>query len=226
MFSFIDFSPRIDYCPVEFKQALRRESNSINAPNSYRDFMTRLVEEYEALENDSNAVDTLSKKNALYSKYVKAAEGNYNYLEELYKEEHKANLDLKDELIQLKLKMKEKEEAYELKEQRMTQQVQQIRSVFTDKFERQKEEYTKTANKQAVGRRSIEEKLMMKEIENNEVKGRLQEVENQLQARVKELEFVKVENSQLKLLATYLQNPQRLSNQPQQIPQPQTPRYQ
>lgn len=225
MFSLLT-PPRIDYRPVEFKQALRRESNSINAPNSYRDFMTRLVEEYEALENDSNTVDTLSKKNALYSKYVKAAEGNYNYLEELYKEEHKANLDLKDELIQLKLKMKEMEEAYELKEQRMTQQVQQIRSVFTDKFERQKEEYTKTANKQAVGRRNIEEKLMMKEIENSEVKDRLQEVENQLQARVKELEFVKVENSQLKLLATYLQNPQRLSNQPQQIPQPQAPRYQ
>lgn len=224
---------------------LQQEMTKSSTPKHYRDILSKVLSVImqldENLTNDCAMIEALQAKTKQYCKYVKAAEDNYGYLAELYKSEHKTNLDQQEQIIQLQTKLKEMEEAQTTNKERIQEQIQQMQNLYNEKFEKQKDEFTKSANKQAMGRKNIEEKLMHKDNELNDVKKRLQDLETkfnhleaQKQEKIKEADFFKSENSQLKLLVAYLQ-PQQIHQAQQQaqtqqhiqsLPQPpHNPRY-
>lgn len=222
-------------------QMLQQELIKESLPQNFRDILSKTLQVVSHQERDLEKLrqerDKLCKENEhLESKslqltqYVKAAEDNYSALAKLYKEEHTKTLDQQEQILQCQTRLKNLEETQASREQLIRQQIEQMKTLSDERFEKQRDEYTKSANKQAMGRRNIEEKLMNKDAELNELKKRLMDLESrflhleaQKQEKVNEAEFHKKENSQLKLLVAYLQ-PQQ--NQAQHLPQPpHNPRY-
>lgn len=221
---------------------LKQELTKDSIPQNYRAILSKSLEvlsqQEKELSTDRKKMDALETKCTQYSNYVKAAEDNYGSLTELYKAEHSKNLDQQEQIITLKTKLKDLEEIKATKEQLFQQQFEQMKIAHNEKFEKQKDDYTKSANKQAMGRRNIEEKLMYKDIELSDLKKRLQDLETRLthseaqkQEKAKEADFFKNENTQLKLLVAYLQpqqihqahQTQQAQNQQHIQPSPQPP---
>jgi chromosome segregation ATPase len=213
-------------------EALQKESNSINAPKTYREVMSKVFKEMKQLQETAASyrtrIEALSTQSSQYTKYVKAAEDNYGFLSELYKEEHKSNLDKQEEIISLQSKLNFIEVEQEAKTQKLKQEFDQFRAISMDKFKKQEEEYKTKMNRQAIGRRNIEESLYNKDQENIELKKRLEDMEVRLatlEAQKAENEKkMKEQNSQLQLLASYfqpkaaqLQQGQALRLAPQQV---------
>ncbi|KAG2233691.1 hypothetical protein INT48_009435 [Thamnidium elegans] len=179
----------------ELYKALEQESNNSKAPESYRIVLSKVVADIKQLSEQSELdrieMEKISTKNSQYCEYVKAAEKNYEYLAELYKNEHKLNLDQQERILELEIKLKQLEDTQLLREQRVKQQVEQMQLVHSDKLARQREEFTKSANKQALGRKNIEDQLIIKDNELMEIKKKVQDME----ARLIQLENQRIEKT-------------------------------
>ncbi|KAI7878715.1 uncharacterized protein EV154DRAFT_568826 [Mucor mucedo] len=228
-------------------QLLKQELTKEALPQNFRDILSKTL---QVLSHQNKDLDKLRQERDKFRKeaehcetkslqltnYVKAAEDNYNALAKLYKGEHTKTLDQQEQIIQYQTRLKELGEEQTARELVIRQQIEHMKQLSDERVEKQREEYTKSANKQAMGRRNIEEKLMHKDAELNDLKKRLQDLETrfnhleaQKQEKVNEADFYKKENSQLKLLVAYLQ-PQQLQAQNQThiqtLPQPpHNPRY-
>lgn len=211
---------------------MEEESKNPQAPESYRHILSKVVSDVKELSQQSKLdrleLEKISTKNIQYCEYVKAAEKNYEHLAELYKSEHKLNLDQQERILELEIKLKQLEETQLLREQRVKQQVEQMQLVHSDKLARQRDEFTRSANKQALGRKNIEDQLIIKDNELMEIKKKVQDLEARLiqleiqrVEKVKETDHFKGENAQLKLLLAYLQPSQQQQNSAQQQQQQQ-----
>ncbi|KAI9359142.1 hypothetical protein BD770DRAFT_426981 [Pilaira anomala] len=229
-----EFSRYTDCSDAELYKGLEEESNNNKAPESYRKVISRVTNDIKRLseqsELDRSTIERLERRTKEYSEYVKSAEKNYDYLAELYKSEHKSNLDQKEKILELELKLKQMEETQAIRDERLKRQVADMKSSHNERIERQREEFTKSANRQAQGRKNIEEKLVTKDNELADMRNRLQNLEarlahleNQNIEKNKESEHYQKENSQLKLLLNFFQQPQQQPQQQQQQQQQQQP---
>ncbi|KAI8047818.1 uncharacterized protein B0P05DRAFT_576169 [Gilbertella persicaria] len=186
-------------------------------PPAYRDVLQKITSVVRKLikEREAEAI-----KSSEYVRKINSIYEQYRVLEDLYKEEHKQVLDQQDQLAINQLKLQEKDKAREEAEKNVSQ--------LNAKIEAITEEHKKSAQRQGLGRKNIEDKLMARDIELTELKRKYQELETHLSKATLEADRYKKENSQLKLVLTYIHNPQEYQQQiqqqmQQQLHQPQQP---
>lgn len=196
-------------------QALKKESENPQANAAYCKLINRIVQE---IETNQHQMQVKTDEATEYKNKIIKVYESYKHLEQGYREEHKVRLDLEDLRAIDDLRAEQQQEAL--------QKAMDEISVLKTSMEQQKEMYVNAAKKQGVGRRNIEEKLMNAEIELDELRKKLAEQDAKLTRTASDAEFLRNENSQIKLLIHYLQNPAQQSTlqqylQPQQQQQQQ-----
>lgn len=209
--------------------ALEQESESMNIPQNYRDLINKMLDATKKIAEKAQSSEKRAESLLLqYNKWTKTAESNYRYVEEMYKEEHRANLDRQEEIISLLSKNKCLEEEQEAKYQKLVQDLNQLKIASTEKLKQLEEDFKSRSTRQALGRKNIEEKLYQKDTEVNELKKKVVELEQKLVKSDNNAKRMETDNAQLKMLLGYWaqQNPQLAQQLNQQQQQPRPPHYQ
>lgn len=148
------------------------ESQNAQAPEAYKDFLSRLMGIVQASEKESEMRDNIVKQlQENYSKscmFVQMAKENYDHLASLYEKEHHQFLELQEHHAEM-----EPEYEPQLKQhEQMTDELKQIvivtekeKEALEKEFETYKENTTKKAEKEGYTRRDIEQVLLIKDAE-------------------------------------------------------------
>ncbi|KAI9478443.1 MAG: hypothetical protein EXX96DRAFT_608951 [Benjaminiella poitrasii] len=188
----LDFNTLSNLPDNRFLQELIKESNNTEIPKEYHSFLSRIIQDHEASQK---LID--ETKNECRRKIITVYD-QYRVLEGMLKKEYVHVMELSDAKAQLEMKIQAQHKEIEGHIAKYNELQQHM--------ERQNDESTKLATKQALGRRNIEAKLMEKDIE---------------------LTNLKAENEKLKQYITifastgYQLQQQQQQQQQQQIRQPQ-----
>ncbi|CAO3634225.1 unnamed protein product [Mucor hiemalis] len=193
-----------------------RRIENAKAPDTYRKFMQHISQDLNERQSDKVAIQKLTDKANLYSSYVKTTEQTYNTLAEIHKEERRAP-------IKRKIKKMEMDHAARITE--LKNVVVHLKNTYVTTLEQTKEDFEKISNKQAQGRKNIEEKLISREFELGELRSKHRDTEAQLIKTREEFDVYKAENIQLRSLVVHLRNNSMIPHQQQHI-QPQNHHYQ
>lgn len=195
---------------------LENELKNTKAPDTYHKFMQHLLEELKEKQSDQTTIQKLTDKANLYSTYVKNTEQTYNTLAEMYKDERKRGDTLEEKVLELN----EKISKMESERINLVAETKNALLCMTNTLKQTKEEHAKASNKQALGRKNIEDNLIAREFELGEVRAKLRDSEAQI------VKF-KDENTQLRSLVVHLRNNSMIPLQsPQQHIQTQNHHYQ
>lgn len=217
--------PILDYSAEGLALALEDESKNAKAPDTYREFMQHISQDLNERQSDKVAIQKLTDKANLYSSYVKTTEQTYNTLAEIHKEERKRGDTLEEDVLQLKEKIKKMEMDHAARITELKNVVVHLKNTYVTTLEQTKEDHEKISNKQAQGRKNIEEKLISREFELGELRSKHRDTEAQLIKTREEFDVYKAENIQLRSLVVHLRNNSMIPHQQQHI-QPQNHHYQ
>ncbi|OBZ86588.1 hypothetical protein A0J61_03771 [Choanephora cucurbitarum] len=192
---------------AEFVSTLDTLAANPSTPLAYRDIFKKVVLFSRELINERDAE---SNKASDHLRKITSVYDQYRVLEDLYKVEHKKVLDQEDQKALLEIKLAEKQKELDAALQQTAEANKKIEQLI--------EEHRRTAQRQGVGRKNIEDKLYNKDRELDEMKRKYQELEHAVTKFSIESERLKKENNQFKLLLAYLQSSQVY---PPQQPQPQ-----
>ncbi|KAI8327608.1 hypothetical protein BD560DRAFT_417799 [Blakeslea trispora] len=179
--------------------------SNTSTPVGYRDIFKKVIIFSRELINER---DSESAKASDHLRKVVAAYEQYQVLESLYKEEHKKVLDQHDQQALLEIKLIEKEKALQEALKQVTEANNRIEQLI--------EEHRRTAQRQGFGRKNIEDKLLARDMELDELKRKHQELESTTSQAAMETDRLKKENHQLKQILAYIRNPQQYSHPQQQ----------
>ncbi|EIE77732.1 hypothetical protein G6F46_012824 [Rhizopus delemar] len=201
-------------------EIFNKEAQNVEAPEAYKLFFSQLAQQFsvmtEKINQDQQTIEQLQSSCEKYSQYVQAARENYEQLSELYKEQHSRVLDLQESQIQLQLQIESEKKQHEQMTAELRQNLSMVEKEKADlyqDFEHHKAEAAKNAEKQGLGRRNLEEILLEKEGEIDELQRKTNELRETVKHKEKEVEDV---NTKYKAITTLLQGTRHMQQQQQQ----------
>ncbi|KAG0178688.1 hypothetical protein DFQ28_002279, partial [Apophysomyces sp. BC1034] len=205
-------------------EALRREAGSRRAPDSYRKFLSKVIEHMDCLYNETTTCNErmrkLESEQKVYAEYLSTTSTNYDDLMELFKKERKERLKMEEKVIEMYTQLLEQGASdpttVDLLEARVTaaEKAREEAELKLAKISEEKAESQRQLIRVAVGRQNMERDLVNQFAEIDTTRKKVTELELELQrAKAKAYQWEKViqkkdaqinkqtmENTQLKLL--------------------------
>ncbi|ORE11509.1 hypothetical protein BCV72DRAFT_237921 [Rhizopus microsporus var. microsporus] len=211
-----DYSQYKDLSDDALDQIVENEAQNTQAPEAYKVLFGRLLTYCRSITESNNRyqqqIHQLNTKCENYLRYIEAARENFENVSELYKEEHIRVLNLREDKLELRLQI----ETYKNELKQAAQQLsetQKAREEVIQEHERYKELAGRNAEKQGLGRKNLEETLVEKEQQVEELQKAVAQLQNLLS--LKEVEIREL-NTRNKAISIVLEGTRHLQQQQQQ----------
>ncbi|KAI9281048.1 hypothetical protein BY458DRAFT_584005 [Sporodiniella umbellata] len=212
-----DFSQLIDLDLTDSNviDILNKEANATNVPESYKALFNKLAAHYSNLfakiKRDEYTMSQVEASCEKYGQYVIAARENYDSLSELYQEQHARVLELEEQDIQKRVvfETEKRQQEKTLADLRQSlDRAENQKAELAKEFKQYQIETTRNAEKQGQGRWKLENVLMEKEKQLEDLNRAVHDLQAAFNQKTKEMNEV---TAKYKALTTLLQSSARQS---------------